>query len=69
MIKRWSIKEGFTLAEVLITIGVIGIVSALTLPNVIQNTKKNKGISQNSFTLFFILNIFIFLHFFISINC
>ena len=46
MIKRWSIKEGFTLAEVLITIGVIGIVSALTLPNVIQNTKKNEATAK-----------------------
>ena len=46
MIKRWSIKEAFTLAEVLITIGVIGIVSALTLPNVIQNTKKNEATAK-----------------------
>ena len=30
-------KKGFTLAEVLITLGVIGVVAALTLPTLIQN--------------------------------
>lgn len=29
--------KGFTLAEVLITLGIIGIVSALTLPTLISN--------------------------------
>ena len=33
-------KAGFTLAEVLITIGIIGIVAAMTLPTVIQDHKK-----------------------------
>ena len=33
-------KVAFTLAEVLITIGVIGVVAALTLPTLIQNYKK-----------------------------
>lgn len=33
-------KEAFTLAEVLITIGVIGIVIAMTLPSLIENRKK-----------------------------
>lgn len=28
---------GFTLAEALITLGIIGVVVALTIPNVIQN--------------------------------
>lgn len=31
-------KKGFTLAEVLITLGVIGVVAALTLPNLLENT-------------------------------
>ena len=31
-------KKGFTLAEVLITLGVIGVVAALTLPNLMENT-------------------------------
>ena len=30
--------DGFTLAEVLITIGIIGVVAALTLPTLINNT-------------------------------
>lgn len=31
--------KGFTMAEVLITIGIIGVVAAMTLPTVINNTK------------------------------
>lgn len=34
-------KSAFTLAEVLITLGIIGIVAALTMPTLIQNYKKN----------------------------
>jgi prepilin-type N-terminal cleavage/methylation domain-containing protein len=33
-------KKAFTLAEVLITLGVIGVVSALTIPTLVQNYKK-----------------------------
>ena len=33
-------KKGFTLAEVLITLGIIGVVAALTLPALIQNYQK-----------------------------
>ena len=33
-------KTGFTLAEVLITLGIIGIVAAMTLPTVITNVQK-----------------------------
>ena len=32
-------KKGFTLAEVLITLGIIGVVAALTIPTLIQNYK------------------------------
>ncbi len=35
-----KIKEGFTLAEVLITLGIIGIVAAMTLPTLISNYQK-----------------------------
>lgn len=34
--------EGFTLAEVLITLGIIGVVAALTLPSVISNVNNMK---------------------------
>lgn len=33
-------KHGFTLAEILITLGIIGVVSAMTLPTVIKNYQK-----------------------------
>ena len=36
-----SRKAAFTLAEVLITLGIIGVVAALTLPAVIQNYRKS----------------------------
>lgn len=33
-------KKGFTLAEVLITLGIIGVVAAMTMPSLIQNHRK-----------------------------
>ena len=38
--RRWA-KHAFTLAEVLITLGIIGVVAALTLPTLIHNYKKS----------------------------
>lgn len=38
--KRLCTVRGFTLAETLITLGIIGVVAALTLPSLIQNYKK-----------------------------
>ena len=38
-------KNGFTLAEVLITLGVIGVVAALTLPSVINDYNEKKNIA------------------------
>lgn len=35
-------EQGFTLAEVLITLGIIGVVAALTLPILIQNYRNNE---------------------------
>lgn len=32
-------KTGFTLAEVLITLGIIGVVAAMTLPSLIQSVQ------------------------------
>lgn len=35
-------QKGFTLAEVLITLGIVGVISALTLPNMTQNVNQQK---------------------------
>ena len=39
-------KVAFTLAEVLITLGVIGVVAAMTLPTLIQHNQKQQTVSQ-----------------------
>lgn len=39
-------KNAFTLAEVLITLGIIGVVAALTLPSLIANHKKQEIITK-----------------------
>lgn len=41
-----NFKKGFTLAEVLITLGIIGVVSALTISVLIQNHKKQVLVNQ-----------------------
>ena len=35
-------RNGFTLAEVLITLGIIGIVAAMTIPTLIANTRSSQ---------------------------
>ncbi len=44
-------KAGFTLAEVLITLGIIGVVAAMTIPTLIANTNGAKFRSQFKKTL------------------
>ena len=39
-------KNGFTLAEVLITLVIVGVVAALTIPSVINKTKKQEYVSK-----------------------
>lgn len=39
-------KKAFTLAEVLITLGIIGVVAAITMPTLIQNHKKQVYVNQ-----------------------
>jgi len=39
-------KKGFTLAEVLITLGIIGVVAALTIPTLIQNANEKATVSR-----------------------
>lgn len=41
-----KMRLGFTLAEVLITLGIIGVVAAMTIPNLIANNKAQKLRSQ-----------------------
>ncbi len=43
---RYHSKKAFTLAEVLVTLGVIGVVAALTLPSVIQNYQKKQTVAS-----------------------
>ena len=40
MLHHWKNKKGFTLAEVLITLGIIGVVAALTMPALINKYQK-----------------------------
>ena len=35
--KILNLKSAFTLGEVLITLGVIGVVAAITIPSIVQN--------------------------------
>ena len=39
-------KQGFTLAEVLVTLGILGVIGALTLPALLNDTEKNTWVNQ-----------------------
>ena len=39
-------KNGFTLAEVLVTLGIIGVISAMTLPTLIKNHQRQVYVTQ-----------------------
>src|SRR5574344_2725153 len=39
-------KNAFTLAEVLITLGIIGVVAALTIPTLMQKTQDREAVSK-----------------------
>ena len=62
-------KQGFTLSEVLITLGIVGIVAVLTIPGVMKNYKNRlytaqleKVYSQYSFWIFINLSNFYFIN-------
>lgn len=38
--------KGFTLAEVLVTLGIIGVVSAMTVPTLMQNYQRQSYVTQ-----------------------
>ena len=42
-------SRGFTLAEVLITLTIIGIVAVMTIPTIVQNYKEKFGIHLQKF--------------------
>ena len=44
--KMYLNKAAFTLAETLITLGIIGVVAAMTIPNLIENNYERKTISH-----------------------
>ena len=39
-------RNGFTLAEVLVTLGIIGVVSAMTVPTLVQNYQRKSYVTQ-----------------------
>ncbi|HIT93090.1 MAG TPA: type II secretion system protein, partial [Candidatus Stercorousia faecigallinarum] len=39
-------SHAFTLAEVLVTLGIIGVVSAMTVPSLMQNHQKKTYVTQ-----------------------
>ncbi len=43
---KYNLKTGFTLAEVLITLGIIGVVAAMTIPNLITDVQNKRMYSQ-----------------------
>lgn len=43
---KMNIAKGFTLAEVLIVLGIIGVVAALTIPALISNYQKNQTVEK-----------------------
>lgn len=61
MQKLKSLNFGYTLAEVLITLGIVGVVAAITVPNLIG--------SLNYFAVFNLKNFNIFQKFIFKKNC
>ena len=54
-----SYNKGFTLAEVLITLGIIGVVAAMTMPVLIANHKKNVTITRLQRAYNILSNVFV----------
>ncbi len=44
--KNYSSRKGFTLAEVLITLAIVGIIAVLTIPTLISNYKKKQTVAK-----------------------
>lgn len=54
-----SCNKGFTLAEVLVTLGIIGVVAAMTMPVLIANHKKNVTITRLQRAYNILSNVFV----------
>lgn len=55
-LKAFSFTDAFTLAEVLITLGIIGVVAAMTLPSLVANYKNKVLANQTKKTYSTLLN-------------
>lgn len=44
--KIYNLRKGFTLAEVLITLGIIGVVAAMTMPSLIASHKEKETVAR-----------------------
>ena len=44
--EKFKSKKAFTLAEVLITLGIIGVVVAMTMPTLINNYQKKLAVTR-----------------------
>ena len=51
-------KNAFTLAEVLITLGVIGVVAAITMPTIIKNYQKQMFANKVKYTYTLLANVY-----------
>lgn len=55
---KLNFRKGFTLAEVLITLGIIGVVAALTIPTLVKNYQKKVTITRLTDTYSILTNVF-----------
>ena len=46
MLNKQNMKKGFTLAEVLITLVIVGVIASMTIPTLLKNTQKQEFVSQ-----------------------
>ena len=46
--REWNMKifKAFTLAEVLITLGIVGVISAMTIPSLMFNIRERETVSK-----------------------
>lgn len=62
MFKNGNSQKSFTLAEVLITLGIIGIVAAMTLPSIINTTRNKENETRLKIAYSLLTNAVAYLH-------